>query len=110
MHGFKNLLSLEIPIIVLLGWSAAAPVKLSNLLPLSLRHLCLTDDLHELGEDQWGGEVLLPLIQEFLEERSFATSEFESISLILNHAQTRWCEEAQMKLKALYEHVCVLSH
>lgn len=107
LHGFKNLLSLEIPIIVLLGWSAAAPVKLSNLLPLSLRHLCLTDDLHELGEDQWGDEALLSLIQEFLEERSFGTSEFEGISLILNHVQTRWCEEARMKLKTLCEHTCV---
>lgn len=107
LHGFKKLLSLEIPIIVLLGWSAAAPVKLSNLLPLSLRHLCLTDDLHELGEDQWGDEALLPLIQEFLEERSFGTSEFESISLILNHVQTRWCEEARMKLKTLCEHAYV---
>lgn len=107
LHGFKNLLSLEIPIIVLLGWSAVAPVKLSNLLPLSLRHLSLTDDLHELGEDQWGDEALLPLIQEFLKERSFGTSEFESISLILNHVQTRWCEEARMKLKTLCEHARV---
>lgn len=107
LHGFKNLLSLEIPIIVLLGWSTAAPVKLSDLLPLSLRHLCLTDDLHELGEDQWGDEALLPLLQEFLEERIFGKSEFASISLILNHEQTRWCEEARMKLETLCEHAGV---
>lgn len=107
LHSFKNLLSLEIPTIVLLGWSAAAPVKLSDLLPPSLRHLCLTDDLHELGEDEWGDEALLPLTQEFLEERSFGTSGFESISLILNHGQTRWCEGARMKLKTLCKHARV---
>lgn len=103
LHGFKDLLSLEIPTIVLLGWTAESPRKLGDFLPPSLRHLCLTDDLHELGEDEWGDEALLPLIQEFLEESEFGTLELESISLLLNHGQTEWCEEARTKLKTMCE-------
>lgn len=103
LHFFTDLLSLEIPIIVLLGWNADSPRKLGDLLPPSLRHLFLTDDLHELGEDEWGDEAMLPLIQEFLEDREFGTSELKGISLILNHAQTEWCEEARTKLKTMCE-------
>lgn len=103
LHGFKHLVSLEIPTIVLLGWTADAPRKLNDRLPPSLRHLCLTDDLHELGADEWGDEALLPIIQELLEEDEYRTTEMESISLLLNHRHAEWCEEAQMKLKTLCE-------
>lgn len=103
LNGFKKLHSLVIPSIVLLGWTVDSPRKMGDILPLSLRHLCLTDDLHELGEDKWGDEALLPLIQEFLEERSFSASKLESISLLLNQSQTEWCEEARVKLKSICE-------
>ena len=101
LHGFQKLSRVEIPTIVLLGWTADSPRKLSDVLPPSLRHLCLTDDLHELGEDEWGDEALLPLIQEFLHELS--TSDLKGISLLLNHAQVEWCEEARTKLQTMCE-------
>lgn len=67
LHGFQKLLSLEVPSVVLLGWAAGPLPEMDDVLPPSLRHLCLTDDLHELGETEWEIETLLRLIQEFLE-------------------------------------------
>lgn len=62
LHGFQKLLSLEVPSIVLLGWAAGPLPEMDDVLSPSLRHLCLTDDLHELGETEWEIETLLRLI------------------------------------------------
>lgn len=72
-------------------------------LPACLRHLSLTDDLYGNVEDKWRDAEILPLIQEFVEEKKYDSSEFERISLRLNYVQIDWCEEARIRLKAICE-------
>ena len=101
LNTFTKLTSLEMPIIMLLGWKVDTNYKLANLLPSSLQTLCQTDDLYEMEEDQWRDNALLPLISAYLEQKDEYAPELEQFTLQLHITKRDWRREMCTKLGAV---------
>ncbi len=53
LSHFKQLEYLDMPLVVLLGWSPKTAPSLQNALPRTLRTLCLTDDMSPFESWEW---------------------------------------------------------
>ena len=81
LSNLKQLHTLTIPYATLLGWSYKdCTWDWEQMLPPSLRHITLTDDLqHYIYEDKWTDEDLMPIITDLvtcLSERGNGTASF----------------------------------
>ncbi|KAI9678744.1 MAG: hypothetical protein M1817_005801 [Caeruleum heppii] len=101
LQPFQQLESLTVPFVVLLGWRANSTAKLTNMLPIGLRHLCLGDDLHWFDDYEWEEEAALARIIDFLQYCKVQTPRLESISI----RSDWWEQEAMERLQVLCKEV-----
>ncbi|KAI9035712.1 uncharacterized protein KD926_002963 [Aspergillus affinis] len=69
--GFTNLQEAEIPLAMLLGWYSDESAELGPLLPESLTHLCLRDDLTGFYDYDWTEDRAILLLESFLRDRNW---------------------------------------
>ncbi|PIG79163.1 F-box domain protein [Aspergillus arachidicola] len=100
LHSFPNLVSAELPLSVLLGWYIQDAPELGPLLPKSLRHLCLREDLRCFYDFEWEQDEVNDLIRKFISNCRVYTPELESITWRLwdQNYSTGW-EEFQEDLR-----------
>ena len=112
LHKFPHLRNLDIPIVVLLGWTPhhddddSLSPKLRDLFPPSLRNLVLTDDLQEMGQDEWYYPEVIQLFQEALEDQDKdkgGLANLKGIMLRLNSASRSWYGDGRAKLVPICE-------
>lgn len=108
-HHFPHLTRLEIPFVMLTGWHHIPrhTRTFSSLLPHSLRHLCLTDDLAGWESFNWNPpSEWLERVQELLAEKAVARGEglwgLEKVQFNLQMGP-RWSDD----YKAEFESLCV---
>ncbi|GAB1197199.1 hypothetical protein APSETT444_006490 [Aspergillus pseudonomiae] len=80
LHYFPKLQSAELPLLVLLGWYWRRKTELGPLLPKTLRHLCLREDLRSLGDFEWEQDEVNDLIHQFLRNWRAYTPELQTIT------------------------------
>ncbi|KAI1381264.1 hypothetical protein F4677DRAFT_402544 [Hypoxylon crocopeplum] len=64
-HGFSRLRTLRVPIATLLGWTPSEAPEIETLLPPSLQHLSLTEDLCTQCTYQWTEDSVLTKLDAF---------------------------------------------
>ncbi|KAF7622440.1 F-box domain protein [Aspergillus flavus] len=100
LHSFPNLVSAEIPLSVLMGWYMQDAPELGPLLPKSIRHLCLREDLRCFYDFEWEQDEVNDLIRKFISNWRAYTPGLKSITWRLwdQNYSTGW-EEFQEDLR-----------
>src|SRR4029077_12354599 len=65
LRKLSHLRKLEVPIAVLLGWSPEQGQLLAEILPASLMHLCVAEELYSHGSYAWTEELVLGKLEDF---------------------------------------------
>ena len=95
---------LEISFVILFGYDqTCTPVqRMHNLLPLSLRHLYLKDDMAIYADYAWDAQPCLDRLKELIAGRDRLVPHLESITLRLRYStEIQWDESEQEELKSL---------
>jgi hypothetical protein len=105
LRDFSHLRYLEVPVTVLLGWSAEASVtqKLGEILPRNLRHLYLKDDLWYFDEYAWDSKLYLAQFEDFLHDGKSNTPNLDAIALNLIREEADGKEENLNRIVVLCE-------
>lgn len=64
---FTNLQEIEIPLVMLLGWLYDELLDIGPLLPQSISHLCLRDDLRSFYDFEWTENRAILLLESYLQ-------------------------------------------
>ena len=100
----KHLKSLEIPTVVLQGWvvSEFSPI-LADVLPRSLNHLLLRNDLNYFYKYEWNQEACLELLAEYMVALKPRSANLEKITVKLKDCapDERWSQDAYDKLRLI---------
>lgn len=111
--SLKHLRTLTIPYATILGWTRKEYVsEWDEILPPSLRHIVLTDDLqNDVEEDSWTDEDLMPIFSRLAEWLSAKKSgnETTSFGLHVNDLAYEFNEPVQQKLTRICEECGVQS-
>ncbi|KAI9034761.1 uncharacterized protein KD926_005698 [Aspergillus affinis] len=99
---FTNLQEAEIPLVILLGWYSDELPDLGPLLPESLSHLCLRDDLQGFYDFEWTEGRVLLLLESYLQDGKWKahTPSLKRITLRLwdqNYTLFRHDQEDQLR-------------
>ena len=98
-----HLKSLEVPIVVLLGWavSYSAP-QLADILPKNLRQLLLKNDLNFFYKYEWDQQACLDRLSEYLRLQTCSAS-LDEITVRLRDCapEDRWDQDAKKELRLL---------
>ena len=103
-HDYVKLEYLEISFVILFGYDqTCTPVqRMHNLLPLSLRHLYLKDDMAIYADYAWDAQPCLDRLKELIAGRDRLVPHLESITLRLRYStEIQWDESEQEELKSL---------
>ena len=103
-HEYVKLEYLEISFVILFGYDqTCTPVqRMHELLPLSLRHLCLRDDMAIYANYAWDAEPCLDRLKELIAGRDRLVPHLESITLRLRYStKIQWDKSEQEELKSL---------
>ena len=101
-ESFDKLHYLEIPFVFLFGPHQAPFPGLENLLPRSVRHLYLRDDMGTSSYYEWTASACLAKITELLARRDQLAPCLESITLRLTESdESEWDEGEQNELRHL---------
>lgn len=103
LKDFKQLRSLEIPMITLGGWTAKPSEKLDDFLPPMLNHLSLTDHFISGEIDDWSDTTFWHLMKGFVEEKKSGALELKSISLTFDFLFIDCNRESLDELKNMCE-------
>ena len=114
LHRFKKLSSLEVPYVVLLGWTPSNddPGSLERRLPPHLNKLTLTDDLLDMEDSGWSDEALLAELEIVVPKiaRNQEPDPPANLKLQLQYAVSDWKPEKQDRLVTIYEAAGVVCH
>ena len=77
---YAETLSLDIPLAILLGWFTNVNNRLEHVLPRSLEHLCLRDDLSNFCAYPWRAAERLPPVSSLLDVRATHIPRLSTIS------------------------------
>ncbi|KAI9043860.1 F-box protein [Aspergillus affinis] len=111
--GFTNLQSAEIPLAILLGWYWDDSIQLGPLLPKSLSHLCLRDDLEGFYDFEWTEDRAILLLESFLQNGKWKayTPSLKSITLRLwNQNYTHYRRDSEERLRKMAENFNIELH
>ena len=91
MRGYQMLERLTVPMVVLLSWWSSSAVELAEVLPPSMRELCLTDDLIFFEEWDWIQQDYLDRFYDYLHDWRRHSPNLERILLRLSSQNSyRW--------------------
>ncbi|PLB47476.1 F-box domain protein [Aspergillus steynii IBT 23096] len=100
---FTTLRTAEVPLALLLGWYWGESAHLGPLLPSSLSHLCLRDDLRSFYDFEWSEDRAILLLESFLQDWRSHTPSLERITLRLwdqNYTGQRRDQEERLQTVA----------
>ncbi len=103
LRHFQILQSLEVPLIVLLGWSSSSKVRLADVLPQQIRQLCIKDDMADFCNYEWTVRAGLDRIHDYLEDWRSHAPNLECVTLTLRASGVRWGEKPQRELRTMCE-------
>lgn len=101
---YEKLEYLEISFVILFGYhQTCTPVqRMNDLLPRSIRHLCLSDDMAHYLNYEWDAQACLERLRELISGRHRLLPHLGTITLRLRYSsESQWDESAQGELKAL---------
>ncbi len=103
LQGFEQLQSLEVSIALLLGWDLESAPQLTDVLPSSIRRVCLRDDLGDFLEYGWNEQAILDQIGKLVVNRRQRTPDLELIKLHQAALHGVWGQEGWEELKSICE-------
>ncbi|THC93205.1 hypothetical protein EYZ11_007310 [Aspergillus tanneri] len=101
LDSFKVLHKLKVPVAVLLGWFAKQAPSLADILPGSLSHLCLTEDLSSQCTYEWSEELVLQKLQPFFAAARQTTPRLKTFELLPCRDFDRWAMPLEDRLRAM---------
>ena len=107
----KHLKSLEIPIVVLLGWVVSEfTSKLADVLPRNLDHLLLRNDLNYFQKYEWNQEACLGVLSEYMGTLEPRSASLGKITVKLKDCapEERWDQDAYDKMNLICREAKVL--
>ena len=66
LNNYAKLKTLDVPLMVLLGWAPHPEVRLASVLPSGLHHLRCTNYMAGLGDWKWTDEAVMAQFQDYL--------------------------------------------
>lgn len=104
LGNFVAMETLEIPLVVLLGWHASAAAPLSSVLPLNLQALTIRDDCWEFLDWEWSDKEYTKLFYVFLKHGRWrdVCPHLRFINLRLEQSmEDDWLEERREKFRKM---------
>jgi hypothetical protein len=101
LHELSHLRKLQVPIEVLLGWSPEQAQPLAEILPSSLTHLCVTEDLGTMHSYAWTKELILDKLEAFFSSVRQTLPQLQVFELDPWSASKEWDVAAAEQLDAM---------
>ncbi|KAI5926019.1 hypothetical protein F4810DRAFT_708102 [Camillea tinctor] len=101
LTGFNRLRSLTIPVAGLLGWTPSQSPELTELLPPSLRHLNLRDDMCRQPRYKWTDKDIAGKLVRFLAAVGRGEYNLQSLEILQNESWTDWEELVKEQLQEM---------
>ncbi|KAI8946084.1 hypothetical protein F4801DRAFT_583785 [Xylaria longipes] len=113
LRAFNQLRTLRVPIVTLLGWNPSEAPEIEMLLPLSLQHLNLTEDLRTQCMYQWTEESVLAKLETFFATLGRIEHKLEVIEISPDGTWGGWLDETVEKVYEMATEVdvpCIIVH
>ncbi|KAI9879070.1 MAG: hypothetical protein M1830_009711, partial [Pleopsidium flavum] len=107
LRRFEALHSLEVPLVVLLGWSSSSTIRLADILPKNMRQLCIRDDLTYFWNWEWTERACLDRMLAYLVDWRTHAPNLDRIALRLE-SDEELPEEPRRELGAMCERAGVV--